>query len=291
MVDGIKKSGETRQITYDVERFRLTAEGAPVLLIGHMPGMKPLPMRTVLALQRFYDEYRSLPVTARPKALEGYINRWFMLPTDPLDDITRLREAFRSISPETAAFLRREFGDSVEHLLGRGTTELQVEIAVPNGAMVDGDSLGLATAIASISSLSDVSVKRGIGITGAINNYGDVLAVESVNAKIIGWFQVCQANGLNGEQGVIIPKANENDLDLTEEIVEAVKPNLFHVYAVEKVDQAIEIMTGLPANQVHEMVQATTWADRGIKKRAMVRLFPFSESVGTVETGTNVDNH
>ena len=269
IVEGIKKRGETREIKFDKDRFRLVSEGEPPLLIGHVRGIgESLPSRTVLALEKFYGQYCSLSISQRAEALMEYVKRWFILPTEPLDEMTRLKEMYQSASPDVKAALKNQFGESVDQLFGDpsgGTPSLgvRVQIDVPEGARVDGDSAGLTMMLAAISELSQVPMKRGIAVTGAINTYGDVLAVDFVNEKIEGWFRICKMNGLNGEQGVIIPKANVNDLQLDMEVVEAARRGLFHVYAVEKVDEAIEIMSELPAREVYQRMRDTHLGDQG----------------------------
>lgn len=121
----------------------------------------------------------------------------------------------------------------------------------------DGDSLGAASIIAILSSLSSVSIKQSLAITGAINRYGDILPVNGVNEKILGFFLLCCANGLTGEQGVVIPKENEIDLRLRDDVVEAVRKGMFHIYTVETVNEALEIMTGVPAEKIYDLAGKT----------------------------------
>ncbi len=158
--------------------------------------------------------------------------------------------------------LEKNFGKVVDDVLGGEDQpqsppvhNIDIKIDVPTGFRLEGDSMGLAMLLAAISALSEVPIERGVAVTGAINHYGDVLAVDFVNKKIEGWFRICKQNGLTGEQGVIIPKGNEKDLNLGEEIIEAVRNQQFHVYAVQNVDQALEIVTDLPAEQVNERVR------------------------------------
>jgi len=115
--------------------------------------------------------------------------------------------------------------------------------------MVDGDSASGAELYAILSALSDLPLKQGIACTGAISQKGELQAIGGVNHKIEGHFDVCQARGLTGEQGVVIPKSNIRDLMVRTDIVEAVKAGKFHVWGVDHVDKAIEILTGLPAGQ------------------------------------------
>ncbi|MEX2236957.1 MAG: ATP-binding protein [Dehalococcoidia bacterium] len=114
---------------------------------------------------------------------------------------------------------------------------------------VEGDSAASGELYALLSALAETPIKQGIAVTGSVNQVGEVQAVGGVIEKIEGYFQVCRAAGLTGEQGVIIPLANQKNLMLGDEVVEAVKSGRFHVWAVESIDQGIEILTGLPAGR------------------------------------------
>ncbi len=117
---------------------------------------------------------------------------------------------------------------------------------------VEGDSASCAELCALLSALADLPVDQGIAVTGAVSQHGEVLPVGDVTRKIEGFYEVCKLQGLSGNQGVVIPAANLQDLMLRREIVEAVKRKKFHVFAVENVDQAMEILTGVPAGKLQE---------------------------------------
>lgn len=114
---------------------------------------------------------------------------------------------------------------------------------------IEGDSASSAELYALLSSLSGLPLKQGIAVTGSVNQYGQVQAIGGVNEKIEGFFAVCSLKGLTGEQGVIIPKSNVPHLMLKEEVVEAVREGKFHIWAVETIDEGIEILTGVPAGE------------------------------------------
>jgi lon-related putative ATP-dependent protease len=114
---------------------------------------------------------------------------------------------------------------------------------------VDGDSASSTELYAILSALSRLPIKQGIAVTGSVNQKGQVQAIGGVNEKIEGFFAVCEAKGLSGEQGVLIPASNLPDLMLKEEVVEAVRTAQFHIWAVETIDEGIEILTGVPAGQ------------------------------------------
>lgn len=117
---------------------------------------------------------------------------------------------------------------------------------------VEGDSASCAELCALLSALSDLPVDQGIAVTGAVSQHGEVLPVGDVTRKIEGFYQICKLQGLSGRQGVIIPVANLQDLMLHREVVEAVRKRKFHVFAVENVDQAMEILTGVPAGRLQQ---------------------------------------
>ncbi len=112
---------------------------------------------------------------------------------------------------------------------------------------VDGDSASSAELYALLSALSGLPINQGLAVTGSVNQHGEIQPVGGVNEKIEGFFAVCQARGLTGEQGVIIPAQNIDNLMLKHEVVEAVQQGRFHIYAVRTVEEGIELLTGVPA--------------------------------------------
>lgn len=112
---------------------------------------------------------------------------------------------------------------------------------------VDGDSASSTEYYCLLSAISELPIKQSIAVTGSINQFGEIQPIGGVNEKIEGFFEVCKYNGLTGNQGVIIPATNISNLMLKEEIIEAVENNMFHIYAVDTVDDGIEILTGVPA--------------------------------------------
>lgn len=114
---------------------------------------------------------------------------------------------------------------------------------------VDGDSASLGEVCGLLSSLAGVPLRQGIAVTGAISQKGEVQPVGGVNEKIVGFFELCRRRGFTGEQGVLIPSQNVQDLMLPADLIEAVRQGKFVLYAVQTVDQAMEILTGVPAGQ------------------------------------------
>lgn len=115
---------------------------------------------------------------------------------------------------------------------------------------VDGDSASCAEIYALLSTLSGLPIKQYIAVTGSLNQKGDVQPIGGCNEKIEGYFDVCKSAGLNKKQGVIIPIQNVKDLMLREDVIEAVRNKEFHIYPIEKVEEGIEILTGVPAGQL-----------------------------------------
>ncbi|WP_243373234.1 ATP-binding protein [Geotalea sp. SG265] len=115
---------------------------------------------------------------------------------------------------------------------------------------VEGDSASSTELYALLSALSGVPLRQGIAVTGSVNQLGKVQPIGGVNFKIEGFYAVCKAKGLTGDQGVIIPKSNERHLMLNDEVVDAVKEGKFHIWSVETIDQGIELLTGLPAGEL-----------------------------------------
>jgi lon-related putative ATP-dependent protease len=109
---------------------------------------------------------------------------------------------------------------------------------------VEGDSASSTELYALLSALSGLPIKQNIAVTGSVNQKGDVQAIGGVNEKIEGFFEVCKAKGLTGQQGVMIPESNVRNLMLKEEIVDAVKAGKFHIYLVKTIDEGMEILTG-----------------------------------------------
>jgi lon-related putative ATP-dependent protease len=115
---------------------------------------------------------------------------------------------------------------------------------------VEGDSASSTELYSILSSLSGLSIKQNLAVTGSVNQKGEVQAIGGVNEKIEGFFEVCKAKGLTGQQGVMIPDSNVQNLMLKEEVVEAVKAGKFKVYSVKTIDEGIEVLTGTKAGQL-----------------------------------------
>ncbi len=147
---------------------------------------------------------------------------------------------------------------------------------------VEGDSASSAELYALLSALADAPAKQSLAVTGSVNQHGDVQAIGGVNEKIEGFFDVCAARGLNGEQGVLIPEANRTNLMLRHEVVDAVAAGRFHIYAVSTVDQGIELLTGVPAGERDATGQ---FPPGTINCRVEQRLSDYAERMRSFGTG------
>ncbi|HOA16363.1 MAG TPA: ATP-binding protein [Fervidobacterium sp.] len=117
---------------------------------------------------------------------------------------------------------------------------------------VEGDSASMAEVLAIVSAISRVPLKQGIAVTGSINQHGHVQPVGGVTEKVEGFFRLCKLKGLTGEQGVIIPRSNVRNLVLRDEIIDAIEQGKFHIWTVDDVDEAIELMTDKKAGKMNE---------------------------------------
>ena len=114
---------------------------------------------------------------------------------------------------------------------------------------VDGDSASSTELYGLLSSLSEIPINQAIAVTGSVNQKGEIQPIGGVNEKIEGYFQICKIRGLDGTHGVMIPKQNVKNLQLSDEIVESVKNGLFKIYAISTIDEGIEVLTGVPAGK------------------------------------------
>ena len=112
---------------------------------------------------------------------------------------------------------------------------------------IEGDSASCAELLALLSSLADTPLLQGIAVTGALNQHGEIMPVGGINEKIEGWFEVCEAAGLDGSHGVLIPARNLRHLMLSRRVVEAVGQGLFHVHAAHELGEALSLLSGQPS--------------------------------------------
>ena len=114
---------------------------------------------------------------------------------------------------------------------------------------VDGDSASAAEVFAILSSLSGLPIRQDLAVTGSVNQKGQIQPIGGVNQKVEGMFDVCRVFGLTGNQGVLIPHQNVQNLMLRDDVVEAIREGKFHVYAIKTIDQGVEILMGREAGE------------------------------------------
>ena len=117
---------------------------------------------------------------------------------------------------------------------------------------VDGDSASMAELVALLSAIADVPIRQDLAMTGSVNQLGEIQAIGGVNDKIEGFFDVCRARGLSGTHGVVIPRSNVQHLVLRPDVAEAARAGRFHIYAIDDIDQALELFSGTAAGLVLE---------------------------------------
>ena len=120
---------------------------------------------------------------------------------------------------------------------------------------VDGDSASSTEYYCMLSAIANLPIKQSLAVTGSINQFGEIQPIGGVNEKIEGFFEVCKYNGLTGKQGVIIPRTNVVNLMLREDVVQAVEDGKFSIYAIDTVDDGIELLTGVSAGKVNKKGQ------------------------------------
>lgn len=120
---------------------------------------------------------------------------------------------------------------------------------------VEGDSASSAELYAILSSLADLPIRQDLAVTGSVNQLGRIQPIGGVTEKVEGFFDICKANGLTGDQGVIIPVQNVDNLMLKDEVIKAVRDGQFSIFSVKTIEEGIELLTGLPAGQKDEFGQ------------------------------------
>ncbi|MCB8923418.1 MAG: AAA family ATPase [Ardenticatenaceae bacterium] len=139
---------------------------------------------------------------------------------------------------------------------------------------VDGDSASSAELYTLLSALAELPIKQSFAVTGSVNQHGQVQAIGGVNEKIEGFFDLCRARGLTGEQGVLIPAANVKHLMLRQDVVEAVAARQFRIFPVSTIDEGIALLTGVPAGELDE---SGSYPADSVNGRVTARLTAFTE--------------
>jgi lon-related putative ATP-dependent protease len=141
---------------------------------------------------------------------------------------------------------------------------------------VDGDSASSTELYSLLSALSGKPIKQNFAVTGSVNQKGEVQAIGGVNQKIEGFFELCKARGLTGEQGCLIPHSNVQNLMLKQEVLDAVKEGKFHIWPVSTIDEGIEILTGISGG---ERKSDGSWEEGTINQLVQVRLNHLAETI------------
>jgi lon-related putative ATP-dependent protease len=149
---------------------------------------------------------------------------------------------------------------------------------------IDGDSASSTELYALLSRLADIPIRQGIAVTGSVDQKGQVQPIGGANHKIEGFFYVCQAKGLTGKQGVMIPASNVEHLMLREEVVEAVRQGQFHIYSASTIDEGIEILTGVKAGA---MQPDGTFEEGSVNQRVSQRLGDMARNLRDFMRGTS----
>ena len=148
---------------------------------------------------------------------------------------------------------------------------------------VEGDSASLAEAVALLSALGQVPLRQDIAVTGSIDQHGRVQAVGGVNEKIEGFFELCAARGLSGRQGAVLPRANVEHLVLSDEVLAAIEAGTFRIWAVESVDEALELLTGQDPGSLDP--ETGDWTEGSVAAQIADRLDLMAAVAAAIEGG------
>jgi lon-related putative ATP-dependent protease len=140
---------------------------------------------------------------------------------------------------------------------------------------IDGDSASSAELYALLSALAELPIRQSLAVTGSVNQHGQVQAIGGVNEKIEGFFEICRARGLTGNQGVLIPSANIKHLMLQQDVIDAVAEGKFQIYPIETIEQGIEVLTGVPAGEKDEEGQ---YPEGSVNQKVVARLEKMAET-------------
>jgi lon-related putative ATP-dependent protease len=168
--------------------------------------------------------------------------------SEGVTDIEREVDLGKSIHSKGVLLLTGYLG----HKYGQGfPVSISANLAIEQSyGHIDGDSASMAELCALISAISLLPIDQSLAITGSINQHGGVQSIGGVNEKIEGFYRLCKDEGLTGKQGVIIPRTNANNLMLADEVIEAVKNKQFAIYAVDDIDQALELLMNESAGEI-----------------------------------------
>ena len=189
-------------------------------------------------------------------------------------DIEREVDLGKSIHSKGVLLLTGYLG----HKYGQGLPVcISANIAIEQSyGHIDGDSASMAELCALISAITHLPIDQGIAITGSINQHGEVQSIGGVNEKIEGFYSLCKDKGLTGSQGVIIPKTNMSNLMLEQDVIDAVEQGNFHIYAVEDIDQALEILMSTTAGEVNRQGRFPRKSIHGLAMEKLQGVFGYA---------------
>ncbi|MGB1197648.1 MAG: Lon protease family protein [Thalassotalea sp.] len=192
--------------------------------------------------------------------------------SDGITDIEREVDLGKSIHSKGVLLLSGYIG----HKYGQGfPVTISANIAIEQSyGHIDGDSASMAELCVLISAIANLPIDQGLAITGSINQHGGVQSIGGVNEKIEGFYRLCKDKGLTGSQGVIIPKTNVKNLMLSNEVIDAVTQGAFSVYAVEDIDQALEILMSVDAGKIS---RTGRYPRKSIHGMVLAKLAAFSD--------------
>ncbi len=147
---------------------------------------------------------------------------------------------------------------------------------------IDGDSASSTEIYGLLSSLGEIPLRQDIAVTGSVNQKGEIQPIGGVNDKIEGFFDICKHKGLTGSQGVMIPKLNENDLMLKNEVIQAVKSRKFHIYSIETIDEGIEVLAGMKSGK---RLENGEFEKKSVNYLVDKKLTKFAEHIREFEAG------
>jgi predicted ATP-dependent protease len=153
---------------------------------------------------------------------------------------------------------------------------------------IEGDSASAAELIALISAIADAPLRQDVAITGSVNQHGQIQAIGGVNEKIEGFFAVCSDKGLTGSQGVLIPRANQRNLMLHSDVIEAVEASKFHIWPISSIEEGLVLMTGL---EVGEPLPDGSYPEGTLNHRVMTRLALFSKLSETSTDSKSIETN
>ncbi|WP_286271841.1 Lon protease family protein [Thalassotalea hakodatensis] len=195
-----------------------------------------------------------------------------------ITDIEREVDLGKSIHSKGVLLLSGYIG----HKYGRELpVSISANIAIEQSyGHIDGDSASMAELCALISAIAQLPIEQAIAITGSMNQHGEVQSIGGVNEKIEGFYRLCKDKGLTGQQGVIIPKTNMTNLMLAPEVIAAVKAKKFHIYAVDNVDQSMEILMGQTAGEINSVGR---YPRKSIHAQVLAKLGQLTELINGAE--------